>query len=348
MPGAAACPAVPGGPGPKPLFRRFHNPQPLDRAPLDPFHPGAAVDVGDVEIALAPGQIDLRGNDRRDGPRRQRQRVEAARALRVKQDFVPQGIDQVDSHLFVPARHPRAQEVLAGERIRIFVLGLHAFERIVVADAHQVDRGRRPGANHGPLQVEPQAAIDDRQRAPGPVMARGKDANELLRAGNRPGVEYGPRRVGVVLPVDRVPGAVRVDGPHALGVTEIAIDVFPAVVEDAAVGQQRGVAFVQRVVADLLQVRAVGIHGVQVAHDVAIAHAILRLTGGGETDAAVGQIDRIDVREPAPERQLPSAAMGRDFIQVVIVGPVAAHGKENFPAVEAHVGIADHALGRVQ
>ena len=33
-------------------------------------------------------------------------------------------------------------------------------------------------------------------------------------------------------------GAVGVDGPHALGVAEVAVDVFPAHVEDAAVGAE--------------------------------------------------------------------------------------------------------------
>ena len=193
------------------------------------------------------------------------------------------------------------------DRIRVFVLRLNDLERIVIAAAHQVDRAGRPGAHHGGLQVQPAATIDDGQRAPRAVMARREDTNEQFGAGNRPGIEHGTWRVGVVSPIDRVIGAVGVHGPGALGVAEIAIDVFPPVVEDSSVGQEHGMSLVQRAMTDLLDVGSVGIHGVQVAHDMPVAHAVLRLTRGGEADPAVGQVDWVDVGKPLSERQLSQA-----------------------------------------
>ncbi len=50
--------------------------------------------------------------------------------------------------------------------------------------------------------------------------------------------------------------AVGIDAPHSLGVTKIAVDVFPAVVDHSPVGQQSSVPFVQCAVADLLNVRS--------------------------------------------------------------------------------------------
>jgi hypothetical protein len=55
------------------------------------------------------------------------------------------------------------------------------------------------------------------------------------------------------------------------------------------------VPFKQSAAADLMDVGALAFHPEQVAHDVAVAQAILRLAGGGEDDASVWQIDQIDV-----------------------------------------------------
>ena len=105
--------------------------------------------------------------------------------------------------------------------------------------------------------------------------------------------------------VDLVVGAVGVAGPEALGVAEVAIHVLPAVVEDAAVGGQGAVALVERAAPDLVDVRAVAVHPKDIAHDVAVAHAVLRLAGRREGDAAVGQIERVDVGDAGAEGELP-------------------------------------------
>ena len=125
--------SVPGWPGPESLFRRLDDPQPLDRPPLDLLHPCAAVDVGNIEMALGFGEIDPRRNHRRPSPSRQRHRVEAARAFHVKQDLVARRVDQVDSHLLGMPCHPGAKKVLVGEWIGVFVLELHASKSIEVA-----------------------------------------------------------------------------------------------------------------------------------------------------------------------------------------------------------------------
>ena len=111
-------------------------------------------------------------------------------------------------------------------------------------------------------------------------------------------------RGGVVAPIDRVAGAVRIDRPERLGVAEVAVHVFPAVVEDASVGHQRAVAFEERALADLVDVGAVGLHAEEVGHDVPVAHAVLRLARGGEHDRAVRQVKRIEIIHVPREREL--------------------------------------------
>ena len=180
-------------------------------------------------------------------------------------------------------------------------------------------------------------------------MARGEIGQQQVRARNRAVVQHRAGRVRVVAPVDGVVGAVGIAAPDPLGIAEIAVDVFPAVVNDPAVGQQRGVALVQRAVADLLHVGAVGLHREQVAHDVPVAHAVLGLAGRREQDAAVGQVDRVDVGQAGSERDLPQlGAIRVHFVNVVVVLAIAAHRKQDLRAVEADVGVAGHAVRHFQ
>ena len=104
-------------------------------------------------------------------------------------------------------------------------------------------------------------------------------------------------------------------------------------------------ALVQRAVADLLDVRPVGVHREQVAHDVPVAHAVLRLAGRGEEDAAVGQVDRVDVGDAGAEGQLPQArAVGVHLVEVVVVrrGCGAWRRGSCWPS-KLHVRVAGHA-----
>gem|GEM_PF-6466607 len=180
-------------------------------------------------------------------------------------------------------------------------------------------------------------------------MAGTEHAEHLLCARDGYRIEDGPRRLRVVAPIHGVVGAVRVDGPEALGIPEIAVHVFPAVVEEPPVGEQGRLAFEERALAYLPDIGAVTVHPVQVAHDVTVAHAVLGLAGGGEHNVAVRQVQRIDVADAWGEGQLPeSGAVGIDFIDVVIVLDVTAHGKENAVSVEMNGRVADDTVGRFQ
>ena len=179
-------------------------------------------------------------------------------------------------------------------------------------------------------------------------MAGGEGADHLLRAGDGAGFQLRPRRLGAVAVIDDMVGAVGIGRPQALRIAEIAIDILPAVVDHAAVGQQRGVSLVQRAVADLLDVGPVGLHREEVAHDVPVAHAVLGLAGRREEDLAVGQVDRVDVGDARAEGQLLQVrAVGMDLVEVVIVAGVHSHREEDVLAVEADVGIPHDALGHL-
>ena len=194
----------------------------------------------------------------------------------------------------------------------------------------QVPGVRRPGAHHAARTVEGQSPIDQRQRAPGPIVTGTEHGQGQLGSGHHPRVNHRAGRRGVVAPEDGVRGAVRVHGPQRLGVAEIAIHVFPSVIENPAIGHQGGVAFEERALADLVDVGAVGLHAKEVGHDVPVAHAILRLAGRGKHDAAVRQIQRIEIVHVRSERQLlQAAAVSADFIEVVAVGRVPAHREHN-------------------
>ena len=341
--------AVPRLPGPKPLLRRLDHAQVLDRPAGNPLHPGPHVGVGQVEIAVPLGQVGPRGDGRRAVARRQRHRVVAAGGLAVEHHLVAEEVDQADAHLLALAGHARAEEVPLRKRIGVLVLDREVRVAVVVAFADPVDRAGRPRADDGRAAVEPQPAVDDGDRPPRPVVARGERGQQPFGAGDRPVVEHGAGGVRVITPVHGVVGAVGIDGPDALGVAEVAIDVLPAVVDHAAVGQQRRVPLVQRAVADLLDVGPVRLHHEQVAHDVPVAHAELGLPRGSEQDPPVGKVDRVDVGDAAVERELLQARpVGVHLVDVVVVLPVPPHREKDLAPVEADLDVARHALGHLQ
>ena len=104
--------------------------------------------------------------------------------------------------------------------------------------------------------------------------------------------------------------------------------------------------FEQRAVPDLLDVGPVGVHREQVAHDVPVAHAVLRLARRTEHDPIVRQVDRIDVRDPRAERQLPQPAAVRvHLVNVVVVRRVPAASKTPALAREMDVDVPGDARG---
>ena len=310
--------------------------------------------------------------------RGQRHRVETARLLAVQQDLVAEHVDQIQPHhQFVQigrvpnrlvggqgidvARHQEVLSALPGARVRqrkrILIARPQRHE--VIADERLHIPDQRPGAfgpdpHHRFLAVQALAPVNDRHRPPRAVMARTEGADDLVRAGDGAAVEHGGRTGHVVLPEDRVTGPVRVHRPQPLRVAEIAVHVFPAVIQDAPVRHQAGVSLEQRALADLVDVRAVAVHPVEVRHDVHVAVAVLRLARAGEDDLPVGQIDGINVRRVPFGRQPPQAAGHRrpallrihlQLVDRVVLVACLAHREDDLPPVEMHFRVAHQAFG---
>ena len=103
--------------------------------------------------------------------------------------------------------------------------------------------------------------------------------------------------------------------------------------------------FHQGALADLVNVRAVGLHAIQIPHDVDVAHAVLRLARGGKEDVAVGEVKRVDVKDSlGGGKRLEAGAVSVDFVKVIVVADVLPHGEHDALAIEVNVGITNQPL----
>ena len=92
-------------------------------------------------------------------------------------------------------------------------------------------------------------------------MARGEGAEEQLATRDRAAIEHGARRIRVVAPIDGMVRSIGIADPGPLSVAEISIHILPAIVQDAAVGQQSRMTFKQRAVTNLMNVGSISVHG---------------------------------------------------------------------------------------
>src|SRR5690606_1042987 len=152
--------------------------------------------------------------------------------------------------------------------------------------------------------------------------------------------------------------AVGTDGEDRLVVT--IADVIPADVHDLAVHAHAGVAVVALVEGDLLDVAAVGIHHVQHQRRLTVVavgvtegrHAgrlqlrpAVGLAVGGEHDAAVGQVVRVEIIAGVGQLVVGDHAPQAAAVQGIlpdVPGRVvrAAHGEDQPAAVVGDVGTA--------
>ena len=63
-------------------------------------------------------------------------------------------------------------------------------------------------------------------------------------------------------------------------------------------------SFKERALSDLLDVGAVRVHLVEIAHDMAVAHAVFRLARGREDDFSRGEISGVDIGGAGYEGEL--------------------------------------------
>ena len=174
----------------------------------------------------------------------------------------------------------------------------------------------------------------------------GREAgHHLVRAGNGLGVDHHDAGVQVAVP-DHLGGAVGVGGPEMVIVDLAAIHVFPARVEDAAVGQRPGRVVLLVVAGDGADVLAVGVAAVQDGHLRQPAVDPALAAGGDEDDVAVGQVGGLDVVVGAVGELAQAGAVGIDLVEVVLLRAAFAIAEEDLLAVVMDLRIA-HPAARV-
>ena len=180
-------------------------------------------------------------------------------------------------------------------------------------------------------------------------MARAEDRHAEQRARNDPRVEDRAGRPRVVAVVECVLGTVGIRRPQTKRRPVGAVHVFPAVVEDPAIGHDRRARIIEIVATDLADVGAVGVHDEQVGLDVPVAAAVFDVARAGEHDLAVGQVGGIDVRVGCAVRELPQLrTVGVHLADVIAVLCVAPHREHEPPAVVVHIEIPQLAVRDLQ
>jgi len=220
----------------------------------------------------------------------------------MQQNFITENIEQVNPHLLALTGHPRTEEILVIQRIRIFIFRIHFFKLVKSIDigpgprlGYKIDGIRSPCAQYRLSAVNAQTPINDSKRSPRTVMARAENTHNFFRARDGPGIDNTAGRPRIVAPIDRLICAVRIHRPKPLGIPEIAIHILPAIVEYSSVRHERRMALVQRALSNLMDVGSISIHPKKVAHNVTVTHAILRLTRRRENDAVIRQVQRIKI-----------------------------------------------------
>ena len=272
---------------PVPLRWRLDDAQRLHRPRLHALHVRADVDVLQVELPGRVRRVEVPLPALHDRLLRGTQDDGRPDAGRVREEFrlVAVEVEVDERHLAVRATgHADGEEARLVDRERVGVLAREEARRVEVLLTARVDAvavGRRPRAQHGLLAVHAARAVDEPQRAPRTVVAAPEDRDRLRGvAAHGARVDHAARAGGVVAPPDSVARAVGVARPESLRVAEVAVHVLPPVVEDAPVWQDGGVSLEERGDANLVDVRAVRLHAVEVAHDVAVAHAVLGVARG--------------------------------------------------------------------
>ena len=174
-----------------------------------------------------------------------------------------------------------------------------------------------------------------------------KRGDDLAGAGNRLGVDHHDAGM-LVAEVDHQRRAVRIDRPEMMVQQLIAVDILPAHVQHAAVGQHPRRVFLFGVVGEHADVAAVGVAAVQRGHLGPPARHEPMAAAGAEDDAAVGRVDRLDVVVRSV-RQLPEIRRRRCRFRTGGTSRCRpAIREQNLPAVVMDLRIADPAVRIVQ
>ena len=282
---------------------------------------------------------------RRHGPRFDGNRVPDVVDAFVDQVAVAVYVHQVQAEL-VSDTASRDEEILFRKRIRRLVAG-EAARGVVVGGFRRVHgRGSdlRPGQIGGDLgqsvrEVPALVRVDDPDRSRPPVVVPHAGEHHSPAAGNRPrlGEMIGPD--GLVAPEVRRAGPVLVRRPQLLKPPKRLVGVFPTGIDHSAVVEQGGHEVRLAVVADQVDVAAVGVAaGKDIGVNERPAADIRVAPGSGEEDVAVGQVDRIDVVIFAIG-QLPKARpVEVHLVQVKALVIVRLVAEEDLLGVERQIG----------
>ena len=146
----------------------------------------------------------------------------------------------------------------------------------------------------------------------GLAVARRERRDDLVRARNRLGVDHDGPWI-LVAEVDRLPRAVGIDDPQMVIMHLAAVDVFPAGIEDASVGQRPRRVVVLDVAGELADVLALAVAAVQHRHLGQPAVHPAFAAARNEHDAAIGQVAGLDVVPGAVGQLAQPAAVGVDL-----------------------------------
>ena len=179
----------------------------------------------------------------------------------------------------------------------------------------------------------------------GMAMAGREARHDFVRAGDRLGVNHHDAGVVVAVP-GHLGGAVGVGGPEMMVVDLAAIHVFPARVEQAAIGQRPGGIVLLVVAGDGADVLAAGVAAIQDGdlREPAVHPALA--ARGDEDDVAVGQVGGLDVVVRAVRELAQAGAIGVDLAEVILLGAALAIAEEDLAAVVVDLRVA-HAAARV-
>ncbi len=137
--------------------------------------------------------------------------------------------------------------------------------------------------------------------------------------------------------------AVWIHRPEVMELDVAAINVFPAGIEDATVGQDPGSVVLPRVEGEAADVAAVDFAAVDGAHLRHPAGHPTAAAGGDEGDAAIGQVGRLII-VVRPVGNLPEAAAVKlDLVEVVVMRACLEVGEDGLVAVIMDLRIADGA-----
>jgi hypothetical protein len=143
--------------------------------------------------------------------------------------------------------------------------------------------------------VAAEVGVDEGDGTAGGGVVFGEGGDEEPGAWDGTGIEEGFGEDEVVGVEGVFVGAIGVDGPEGLDGEGVFIDVLPATEDDAAVGEDGGVEFIDVIDGDGVEIGAIGVHDMEDGDAGIVAGDETAGAGGEEDDTAVGEVGGGDI-----------------------------------------------------